>query len=61
MKTEDLLWLINNGHMIGYHTKSHSRLSELNMNELKIEIDLGLDNLEKITKKVIQIPLQWAN
>ncbi len=48
MSWKDLAWLIETGHTIGAHTKTHARLSELKeVKELEIEIIECADTLKR--------------
>lgn len=48
MNWNDLVWLLETGHAIGSHTRTHARLSELKQaNELEAEIIHSADVLEK--------------
>jgi peptidoglycan/xylan/chitin deacetylase (PgdA/CDA1 family) len=47
MSWEDVQWLVDNGHMIGAHTKSHPVLSSLqNIEKLSSEIIISANRLE---------------
>jgi peptidoglycan/xylan/chitin deacetylase (PgdA/CDA1 family) len=48
MTWDDLAWLLETGHTIGAHTRTHARLSELrHVDELKVEIIESADVLER--------------
>lgn len=53
MDEDDIIFLQNTGHTIGFHTKSHQRLSNLTSKDFFSEIALGKQDLEKKIKREI--------
>lgn len=42
-----LFWLMNNGYEIGNHTQSHANLSELDLEEIEVELAIADQNLRE--------------